>query len=235
MPPLSRAGFDDRSPPTAAARNVRPTHGRTADTLIAVTERPWDVLLVGGPSGAGKSSLAYPLARELGIPVLEIDDIVCALQALTTPEHQSELFYWQTHPEALAAPADEIMRHGIALAAALEPALAAIVGNHLETDMPVVIEGDFLRPSFTIQSGYAGQSAGTRVRGIFVLEDDPAQIVANYAAREPDAGDQMARADVSVAWSRWLAEEAQRYAVPTIASRPWADLIARAQAALGGS
>jgi 2-phosphoglycerate kinase len=200
-----------------------------------VTERPWDVLLVGGPSGAGKSSLAYPLAREQGLPVLEIDDIICALQAMTTPEQQPELFYWQTHPGALAAPADEIMRQGIALTAAVEPALAAVVGNHLETNMPVVIEGDFLRPSFAVQSRYADQSAGTRVRGIFVMEDDPGQIVANYAAREPDAGDQKVRAEVSVAWSRWLAAEAQRHGVPAIASRPWTDLIARAYAALGGS
>jgi 2-phosphoglycerate kinase len=202
---------------------------------MAVAERTWDVLLVGGPSGAGKSSLAYPLARQLGLPVLEIDDIVCALQAVTTSEQQPELFYWQTHPEALAAPADEIMRQGIALTTALEPALAAVVGNHLETDMPVVIEGDFLRPSFTIQSRYADQPAGTRVRGIFVLEDDPTQISANYAAREPDLGDQKARADVSVAWSRWLGEEARRHGVPAIASRPWADLISRASAALGES
>ena len=201
---------------------------------MAVTERGWDVLLVGGPSGAGKSSLAYPLARDLGVPVLEIDDIVCALQAVTTPEQQPELFYWQTHPEALAAPADEIMRQGIALTAALEPALAAVVGNHLETNMPVVIEGDFLRPSFAVQSWYADQPAGTRVRGIFVLEDDPAQIMANYAAREPDSGEQKARAEVSVAWSRWLSEEARRHAVPTIASRPWTGLMARAHAALGG-
>jgi 2-phosphoglycerate kinase len=200
-----------------------------------VRERGWDVLLVGGPSGAGKSSLAYPLARELGLPVLEIDDIVCALQAMTTAEQQPELFYWQTHPEAIAGPAAEIVRQGIALTAALEPALAAVVGNHLETDMPVVIEGDFLRPSFAVQSRYADQPAGTRVRGIFVLEDDPAQVVANYVAREPDAGEQHSRAEVSVAWSRWLAEEAQRHDVPTIASRPWADLIARAHAILGGT
>lgn len=193
------------------------------------------MLLVGGPSGAGKSSLAYPLARELGVPVLEIDDIVCALQAVTTPEQQPELFYWQTHPEALGAPADEIMRQGIALTAALEPALAAIVGNHLETNMPVVIEGDFLRPSFTVQSWYADQPAAARVRGVFVLEDDPAQIAANYAFREADAGEQKARAEVSVAWSRWLAEEAQRHGVPAVASRPWTDLTSRAHAALGGS
>ncbi|HEY7176827.1 MAG TPA: AAA family ATPase, partial [Micromonosporaceae bacterium] len=191
----------------------------------------WDVLLVGGASGAGKSSVAYPLARRHGVPVLEIDDIVCALEAMTTPEQQPELFYWQTHPEALHAPPEEIMRRGLALTAALEPALAAVVGNHLETDMPVVIEGDFLRPSFTILDAYAGQPAA-RVRALFVLEPDADQIVANYAAREADAGEQHGRAAVSVAWSRWLASEADRCGVPTVHARPWHDVVDRAAAAL---
>jgi 2-phosphoglycerate kinase len=198
------------------------------------------VLLVGGPSGAGKSSVAYPLARRYGVPVLEIDDIVCALEAMTTPEQQPELFYWQTHPEALHAPTEEIVRQGLALTTALEPALAAVVGNHLETDMPVVIEGDFLPPSFTILDGYGDQSAhapggGRRVRALFVVEPDVDQIVANYASREPDAGDQRARANVSVAWSRWLVAEAQRHNVPTIHARPWHDVIDRAEAAIAAS
>jgi 2-phosphoglycerate kinase len=197
-----------------------------------VIDRRWDVLLIGGASGAGKSSLAYPLARRHGIPVLEIDDVVVALQAMTTLEQQPELFYWQTHPDALDQPPEEIMRQGIALSGALEPALAAVIGNHLETDMPVVIEGDFLRPAFTIQSAYCGQPAASRVRGIFVVEPDADQIVANYAAREPGAGDQRQRADVSVAWSRWLVSEAERHSVPTIEPRPWTDVVARAEAAL---
>ena len=201
-------------------------------SVIVVTDRPWDVLLIGGPSGAGKSSVAYPLARRHGVPVLEIDDIVCALEAMTTPEQQPELFYWQTHPAARDAPPAEILRQGLALTAALEPAVAAVIGNHLETDMPVVIEGDFLRPSFTLLDGYAGQRATDRVRALFVVEPDVDQIVANYTSREPDAGDQRARAEVSVAWSRWLVAEAQRLDVPTIRARPWQDVVDRAEAAI---
>jgi 2-phosphoglycerate kinase len=197
-----------------------------------VTERGWIVLLIGGASGAGKSSVAYPLARRFGVPVLEIDDIVCALEAMTTPDQQPELFYWQTHPNAFDAAPEQIMAQGIALAAALEPALAAIIGNHLETDMPVVIEGDFLRPAFTVHSGYAGQPADRRVRALFVVEPDADQIVANYASREPDAGEQRKRAEVSVAWSRWLADEAVRHGVPVISARPWHDVLERAAAAL---
>jgi len=196
------------------------------------THRRWEVLLIGGASGAGKSSVAYPPARRFGVPVLEIDDIVCALEAMTTPDQQPELFYWQTHPNALDSPPGEIMAQGITLATALEPALAAIIGNHLETDMPVVIEGDFLRPAFTVHSGYAGRPAGSRVRALFVVEPDADQIVANYASREPDAGEQRKRAEVSVAWSRWLAEDAIRHGVPVISARPWDDVLDRAAAAL---
>jgi 2-phosphoglycerate kinase len=215
-----------------------------ADRPDAVTdterERPWDVLLVGGPSGAGKSSVAYPLARRYGVPVLEIDDIVCALESMTTPEQQPELFYWQTHPEASHAPPEEILRQGLALTSALEPALAAVIGNHLETDMPVVIEGDFLRPSFTILDEYANQPAHApsgkrRVRALFVVEPDVDQIVANYASREPDAGDRRARANVSVAWSRWLVAEAERHNVSTVHARPWHDVIDRAEAAIAAA
>src|SRR5215467_1717833 len=200
------------------------------DRTPAARDRPWDVLLIGGPSGAGKSSVAYPLARRHGVPVLEIDDIVCALEAMTTPEQQPELFFWQTHPDARDAPPAEILRQGLALTAALEPALAAVIGNHLETDMPLVIEGDFLRPSFTILDAYGGHPA-SRVRALFVLEPDADQIVANYAAREPDAGEQRGRAAVSVAWSRWLASEAARYGAPTVHARPWHDVVDRAEAA----
>jgi 2-phosphoglycerate kinase len=197
-----------------------------------MVDRSWDVLLIGGASGAGKSSLAYTLARAQGRPVLEIDDIVCALESMTTPQQQPELFFWKTHPEALNEPPETIVRQGVALTTALEPALSAVVANHLETAMPVVIEGDFLRPAFTTRARYGDQPAGNRVRGLFVLENDVKQIVANYAGREPHAGEQRARAEVSVAWSRWLAAEAHRHGVPAIPARPWATLVARANAAL---
>jgi 2-phosphoglycerate kinase len=65
-----------------------------------MVDRSWDVLLIGGASGAGKSSLAYALARAQGRPVLEIDDIVCALESMTTPHHQPDLDVWKTPPEA---------------------------------------------------------------------------------------------------------------------------------------
>ena len=205
--------------------------GRAAARAAA---RPWDVLLIGGASGVGKSSLAYPLARRHGVPVLEVDDIVCALKAVTTPSQQPELFFWDTDPDAFRLPPEAIMRQGIALAEALQPALEAVIGNHLETDMPLVIEGDFLLPALAARAGFAGIPAAGRVKALFVVESDAAAVVANYLAREPGEGEQSLRAEVSMAWVGWLREEAARVGVPVIEARPWADGIARAEAALAG-
>jgi 2-phosphoglycerate kinase len=185
--------------------------------------RTWDVLLIGGASGVGKSSLAYPLARRHGIPVLEVDDIVCALKALTTPAQQPDLFFWDTHPQAPAMSPEAIMAQGLDLSRAIEPAIAAVIENHLETDLPIVIEGDFLLPS--LLSRYAARN----VKALFVVEDDEDRIVANYLAREPDGGEQRKRAQVSLVWDRWL----RRATTNTIEARPWADLLDRADEATG--
>jgi hypothetical protein len=206
--------------------------GNPGTAGTGVPRRPWDVLLVGGASGVGKSSLVYPLARRYGVPVLEVDDIVCALKAVTTPEQQPELFYWDTHPEAFRQPPEAIMEQGLALSIALQPALEAVIGNHLETDMPVVIEGDFLLPALAARADFAGVPAGGRVRALYVVESDLDAIVGNYRAREPGTGEQRLRAEVSMAWCGWIRREAGRLGVPVLAARPWADGIARAEATL---
>ena len=65
---------------------------------------PWSVLLLCGASGTGKTQVSYPLARHYGVPIVEVDDLVEALQAMTTPEQQPILHYWRTHPEAARLP-----------------------------------------------------------------------------------------------------------------------------------
>jgi 2-phosphoglycerate kinase len=185
----------------------------------------WDVVLVGGPSGAGKSSVARPLARRYGVSVLEIDDLVTAVRAMTTPEQQPELFFWDTHPDPGSLDAAAIARQGRAVAAALEPALAAVIDDHVAGGVPVLMEGDFLRPEFVA-------ACGPRVRGLFVVEHDPARIVANFAAREPGEGEQRLRAEASVVAAQLIVASARRAGVPVIEARPWADAVDRAEAAL---
>ncbi len=195
-------------------------------------ERTWDGLLIGGASGTGKSAVSYPLARRYGLPVLEIDDLVEAILAVTTPDTHPEVHYWRTHPGAGSFPAERIAELQIDLARALEPAVAAVIGNHLGTDMPVVIEGDYLIPTLAGRDSYAGTPAKGRVRAVFLHEPEVDRLAANYAAREPDAGPQLGRAAASARYGDWLATEAARTGIPVLASRPWSDVLDRVEAAV---
>lgn len=209
---------------------------RSERRIEDITSRPhsaWKVLLIGGASGTGKTRLSYPLARRFGVPIVEVDDIVEALQAMTTPEQQPALHHWATHPEAATLPPEGILRIHLAVAESLAPALAAVVANHLETDTPVIIEGDYLLPDFAARGSFRGIPANGQVASLFLHEPDEAQLVANYSGREPAEREQQTRARVSALYSDWLAAEAARCGVPVIRPRPWSSLERRALAAVG--
>ena len=192
------------------------------------------VWLIGGASGTGKTRVAYPIARAVGAPIVEVDDIVEALLRMTTPEQQPALHFWATHPEASGYAPEQIVGLQIAVAEALVPALDAVVGNHLQTRVPVVIEGDCLLPSFAARSSYAGQPADGQVRAVFLDEPDERRLVRNYRDREPDAGTQAGRARVSRLYGAWLAREGTRWGVPVVKVRPWATASDRVLATLRG-
>ncbi|MGV9366072.1 hypothetical protein [Amycolatopsis sp. NPDC003731] len=190
-------------------------------------ERDWRVLLLGGASGTGKSRLSYPLARRYEVPIVEVDDLVLAVQRMTTPAQQPLVHYWDTHPDAGSLPVSQVLELQIAVAEALRPALEAVIGNHLETDTPVVIEGDYLLPALAAQDSFAGQAAGGRVRAVFLHEPDPGRLVANYLEREPDEGEQHSRAQVSARYGDWLAARAGEHGIPVLTARPWTTALDR--------
>ncbi|MDP4510471.1 hypothetical protein [Nonomuraea turcica] len=191
------------------------------------------IILLGGASGVGKTQISYPLARLLGIPIVEVDDLVEALQAMTTPDQAPLLHYWQTHPEAHTLPPEKIVELQIAAAQALTPAVAAVIANHLNTGTPVLIEGDYLLPALAVAGSFAGTAAADRVRAVFLHEPDERQLVDNYWRREPDAGEQHTRARVSRLYGDWLAGQARELGVPVVSARPWPDVVDRVTAALG--
>ncbi|RKT55800.1 hypothetical protein [Saccharothrix australiensis] len=185
----------------------------------------WQVLLVGGASGSGKSALSYPVARARGAALVEVDDLVVALQSLTTAEAQPELHHWLRHSDE-GMSADDVLDAQVALARALTPALDAVVANHLETALPLVLEGDYLLPEF------CAKWTGAVVRSVFVHEPDADQLERNYLRREPDAGAQRKRALDCAHYGDWLAAEAARHGLPVLSARPWSDAPARLAAAL---
>ncbi|MFB7917962.1 AAA family ATPase [Streptomyces sp. NPDC056061] len=193
----------------------------------------WDIALIGGASGIGKSRLAAQLAAERHAFVVEFDDVVSAVEAMTTAEHHPAVHHFDDIPDVSRLPTDQVLDLQIATARALEPAVLGVVRNRLTVDVPAVIEGDYLTPAAAAMAVRESNGSGRRVRVVFLHEDDPEQITANYASREPGSGEQRHRAQVSADYSRWLADAAVRHGLPVAECRPWDTLAARVGQLLG--
>ncbi|MFE5089916.1 AAA family ATPase [Streptomyces sp. NPDC056638] len=198
-----------------------------------MTGTSWDILLLGGASGVGKSRVAAQLAAAAKGFVVEFDDVVSAVEAMTTAEHHPALHHFDDIPDIAQLATEQVLDLQIATARALEPAVSGVVRNRLTVDVPAVIEGDYLTPAAAAAAIHEGRAAGRLVRAVFLHEADPDRIVANYASREPDSGEQRHRAQVSAEYSRWLGDQARLHALPVVACRPWDTLAARIGRASG--
>ncbi len=183
------------------------------------------IIVIAGPSGAGKSSLSYALARQLALPIVEADDIYHAIQAVTTPEQQPWIHFWETHPEANDLPDAEIIRLHIEVCRAMSAPLAAVIDNHIRTKRPILLEGDYILPELVAK--YPDD-----ICAIYVMEEERDQLVANFLEREPHAGEQIRRADSSVDFGGWLARECEAHGLDVLPARPWPTVVERALAIL---
>jgi len=187
--------------------------------------RPWDILLLGGASGVGKTSISYRLAARFGVGITEVDDFQIILQRMTTPEQQPALHFFPNDPEAFFA-LDEAgkLAHAIEVVTAMAEPLEYIIANHLTSNAPVVLEGDFILPALAVKPEYDGVPAGGRVRALFLIEDED-QLNRNFLAREGER--QPVRARASWRYSEWLRSEAERLGVPAVPARPWETVLER--------
>jgi 2-phosphoglycerate kinase len=186
----------------------------------------WTVSVICGASGVGKSSVARPLAVRCGVPLIEADDIVTALLALTTPATHPALHRWRTDPDVANWDPQQIVEHTLAVSAELAAGFHAVIADHLAFRAPAVIEGDYLTPDLV--AGLSG------ARAVVISEPDEDLIVQNLLTREPDAGAQRRRARVSALHDAALVIAADRAGMPTVRSRPFGSVFARVEQALRG-
>ena len=191
-----------------------------------IPQRSWQVLLLGGPSGVGKTSVSYRLAQYFCIGITEVDDFQVILERMTTPAEQPVIHYWHTHPEAAHMPPEEIVKHTIAVGQVMAPALEAVIANHLDSQAPVVLEGDFILPVV------ATPFSESQVCALFLYEESEEQLRQNFLQREPERGLQEKRARVSWLYGQWLKQEAERTGGLALPARPWNDIFERILVAL---
>ncbi len=184
------------------------------------SDRNWTVLFIGGASGIGKSSVAYELARFYNVNVMEVDDICQAVEAMTTKELHPAIHYWSSGINWMDIGVSGNVKWLIDVSKEMIPALKAIVDNHIEADVPIIIEGDFIHPEF------AASFENPKVKAIYIYEPDKNQIMQNYLSRE--GGElQHYRADISVAYGDWLVDTCEKSGIKVIESRPWDTVVDR--------
>jgi 2-phosphoglycerate kinase len=198
-----------------------------------VRGRSWDLLLVGGGAGTGKSRVASRLAQHFAVGISSVDDFQIVLEHTTTPEHQPAIHFWRTHPDPDRLSAEEIMLQGLEVARVMTSGLEAVIADHLRTQVPLVLEGDFIAPALAAQTSFDGEQNDGRVRAVFLYEPDEMQILHNFSQREPAVGEQTKRARVSWLQGQWLERECERLDLAVLTTRPWQTLLERVLEAVG--
>ena len=183
--------------------------------------RKWTVLLIGGASGTGKSSLAYEIGRFYGVNVLEVDDIHLSVEKVTTKEKFPAIHYWDNGINWRNIGVEGNVNWLINVSKEMIPVLKELINRHIEDKLPIIIEGDFIQPEL------ANSFESQEVKSIFVKETDINQIVQNYLSRE--GGDlQHYRAEISIAYGKWIADTCNEKDIKVIEPRPWDTALTRA-------
>lgn len=183
-------------------------------------DRNWTVLLIGGPSGTGKSSIAYEIARFYGVNVLEVDDVHLSVETVTTKDMYPAIHYWNTGVNWMDIGVEANVNWLIDVSKEMLPTLKALINRHIEDKVPIIIEGDFIHPELVKAFD------NPEVKGMYVVETDINQIVQNYLARE--GGElQHYRAEISIAYGKWIDKACKEMGIPLIESRPWDSILTR--------
>ena len=139
-----------------------------------MVEREPKVYLIGGAPGAGKSTLGRALAAELGITSLTIDDLVTAVQAVTTPEsHPGLHLMWKTsHLDYFTnSSVDKLTEDAIRQHEAAWPFVQQVIRKYAERGLAIVIDGWHLWPHRVAALNLNNLWAGWLVASPAVLKD----------------------------------------------------------------
>jgi 2-phosphoglycerate kinase len=197
----------------------------------------WKVLLIGGSSGVGKTTIAREIGLHCGISWIQVDDLRLAFQRshVTFPAGTSALYFFTETPD-IWSKSPELLRDGlIAAGQVLSPALEVLIENHVDTFAPIVIEGDATLPSLFARPSVRTRTIDGSVRAVFLVEPDEEMLLANIMARrrgiaEYTEAELYTQARTAWLYGQWLADEAQRFRLSVVESRPRPTLVERIMA-----
>ena len=183
----------------------------------------------------GKSTAAARISRRVNAVLIPTDIVWLALQAATEASERPELHYFDPKVSDLALAPELLCERHIKTAISVSECLEPVIGSLLREGGRAVVEGAWVTPQLVRLRRYDGVDASDRVRGVFVHEPDPAQVLRTMArrrGRSQPTGFQRSIARVCWLHGNWLTEEAGRLGVPVVPARPQRNLATRILAAV---
>jgi 2-phosphoglycerate kinase len=185
-----------------------------------------NIILIGGAGCVGKSNVSYIISKMLGIGVTEVDDFQVVLEEMTNEKDYPVIHYWNNHfEEAVKLPEEKKVDIMIDYANTMSIALEKVIENHLESDRPLLLDGDFITPELAAREKFGGQFRGNKVKSVFIVETEEKQIQKNLFNR--DGHYQNDRARTIWLYNEWLKEQTKINHIQTVDARPWDTVIDR--------
>jgi 2-phosphoglycerate kinase len=103
----------------------------------------WKVLLIGGHSGTGKTMVSRRLAQRFAVGLAKVDDFRLVLERMNTQDQQPTLHTLLKLVSNPEIPADAACDALSTIAGAVSYALEIVVANHVATDTPTILEGEW--------------------------------------------------------------------------------------------
>ncbi len=208
----------------------------TVQEMSQFPSRDWTVLPIGGSSATGKTHLAHRRMHHFGVSTLEIDDLRLAMLQVARRDVDASLFAWEP-PEGVSmdeyvASGDEktLVERYTAVASGLWPGLRIVIGSHLATHTPVIIEGDGLLTELLEAHGH-----DVRVRVLFLVDEEE-RLFERQTARRRGGGRRAPRhrafARLAHRFGQIVAARARDLGYPVLTAHPVETLEARAIKAL---
>lgn len=184
------------------------------------TQREWQVLLLGGASGVGKTAIARTVARRLDLALSQVDGYRLMLERSTTADAHPAIHGYRVGSSDTIE-GQELCDRWIGVAKEVSRALEIVVAFHAATKAATLFEGDTITPALAASRVLAGVPVLRRVRSVFLHEPDEARLAARLETR--GRGYQLLspaarRREVhrNMAYSQWLADEAERHGCPVL-------------------
>jgi 2-phosphoglycerate kinase len=145
---------------------------------------------------------------------------------MTNEKDYPVIHYWNNHfEEAVKLPEEKKVDIMIDYANTMSIALEKVIENHLESDRPLLLEGDFITPELAAREKFGGQFRGNKVKSVFIVETEEKQIQKNLFNR--DGHYQNDRARTIWLYNEWLKEQTKINHIQTVDARPWDTVIDR--------